>query len=115
LNILRKDGNVKVKKDLLGTMFGMMMPKGSKRLKLSRMSMGGIGGQLIRYLMKKKNVASLEELIEQARINGVNLVACNMSMDLMGIKKEELIDGVTIGGVASFIGEAEESDMSMMI
>lgn len=115
LNILRKDANVKVKKDIFGTMFGFMMPKGTKKLSLSKMNMGGIGSRMIRYLMKKKNVSSLEELVEQAKANGVSLVACNMSMDIMGIKKEELIDGVTVGGVASFIGSAEESDMSLFI
>ncbi len=115
LNILRKNEKVKVKKDLLSNMFGMMMPRGSKNLKLSRMSMGGIGGGLIRHLMVKKNVGTLEDMIEQAKANGIELVACNMSMDLMGIKKEELIDGVTIGGVATFLGSAEDSDMSLFI
>jgi CoA-disulfide reductase len=115
LNVLRKNDRVKVKKDFLGKMFGMMMPRGSRKLTLSQMSMGGIGGRLIRFLMKKKNVASLEELMEQAIANGVILIACNMSMDLMGIKKEELIEGVTIGGVATFIGVTEESDMSLML
>ena len=115
LNILRKHDKVKVKKDILSKMFAFMMPRGTRKLKLSRMSMGGIGGQLIRYLMRKKNVASLEELIDQAKAAGVNLVACNMSMDLMGIQKEELIDGVQIGGVAAMLGAAEESDMSMFI
>ncbi|MCX7842528.1 MAG: CoA-disulfide reductase [Clostridia bacterium] len=115
LNILRKTDKVKVSKDIFGKMFGMMMPRGSKKLALSKMNMGGIGALMIRYLMKKKNVSSLEELIEQAKQNGVSLVACNMSMDIMGIKREELIDGVTIGGVASFIGAAEESDMSLFV
>ncbi len=115
LNILRRPEKVKVKKDIMSAMFGFMMPRGSKKLTLSRMSMAGIGGKLIRYLMKKKNVASLEELIDQAKASGVNLVACNMSMDLMGIQREELIDGVQIGGVASFLGSAEESDMSLFI
>jgi CoA-disulfide reductase len=115
LNILRKSDNVKVQKDIFGKMFGLMMPKGSRKLSLSKMNMGGIGGKMIRFLMKKKNIASLEELIEQAKVNGVNLVACNMSMDIMGIKKEELLDGVTIGGVASFLGSAEESDMSLFV
>lgn len=115
LNILRKPDNVNVKKDIFGTMFGFMMPRGSKKLSLSKMNMGGMGAMMIRFLMKKKNVASLEELIDQARANGVNLVACNMSMDIMGIKKEELIDGVTIGGVASFLGAAEESDTALFI
>ncbi len=115
LNILRQTDKVKVKKDIISKMFGFMMPRGSKKLTLSKMNMGGIGGKMIRHLMKKKNVASLEELINQAKSNGVNLVACNMSMDIMGIKKEELIDGVTIGGVATFLGSAEESDMSLFI
>jgi CoA-disulfide reductase len=115
LNILRKSEGANVKKDFLSKMFGFMMPKGSKKLMLSKMSMGGIGGRLIRYLMKKKEVSSLEDLIEQAKKNGVTFVACNMSMDIMGIKREELIDGITIGGVATFIGAAEDSDMNLFI
>lgn len=115
LNILRKPKVGKVKKDLISKMFGFMMPKGSKKLSLSKMNMAGIGPNMIRYLMRKKNVSSLEELIDQAKKSGVTFVACNMSMDLMGIKKEELIDGVTIGGVASFLGTAEDSDMSLFI
>jgi CoA-disulfide reductase len=115
LNILRKSEGTRVKKDLISKMFGFMMPRGSKKLSLSKMNMAGMGPKMIRYLMKKKNISSLEELIDQARKNGVTFVACNMSMDIMGIKKEELIDGVTIGGVASFLGSAEESDMSLFI
>ena len=115
LNILRRQEKVKVKKDLISRMFGLMMPRGSKKLSLSKMNMAGMGAKMIKYLMKKKNVDSLETLIEQARANGVKLVACRMSMDIMGIKEEELIDGVTIGGVASFLGAAEESDMSLFV
>ena len=115
LNILRKPGNAKVKKDLFGTMFGFMMPKGSRKLSLSKMNMGGMGAAMIRFIMKKKNVASLEDLIAQAQSSGIELIACNMSMDIMGIKKEELIEGVQIGGVASFLGSAEESDMTLFI
>ena len=115
LNILRKNDKVNVKKDLFGKMLGFMMPRGSKKLTLSKMNMGGLGAKMIRNIMKNKNVASLEELIQSAISNGVNLVACNMSMDVMGIKKEELIDGVKIGGVATFLGSAEESDMSLFI
>ncbi len=115
LNILRKHDKVSVKKDLFAKMFGFMMPRGSKKLSLSKMNMGGMGAKMIRHIMKNKNVSSLEELIQMAVANGVNLVACNMSMDVMGIKKEELIDGVKIGGVATFLGSAEESDMSLFI
>jgi len=115
LNILRKTAKVKVDKDILGKMFGFMMPRGSGKLSLSKMNMGGMGSRMIRFVMKKKNVLSLEELIEQAKANGVNLVACSMSMDIMGIKREELIDGVQTGGVATFLASAERSDMSLFI
>ncbi len=115
LNILRKPEGTGVKKDLLSKMFGKMMPKGSGKLSLSRMNMAGMGPKLIRYLMNKKNISSLEELMDQAKKNEVSFVACNMSMDIMGIKREELIEGVTIGGVASFLGSAEDSDMSLFI
>jgi peroxiredoxin family protein len=115
LNILRRPEKKKIKKDFISKMFAMMMPRGSKKLSLSKMNMGGAGSRLIRYMMKKKNVDSLEDLIQQAKMNGVNFIACNMSMDIMGIKKEELIDGVTIGGVAAFLGSAEESDMGLFI
>lgn len=116
LNILREPKNTtSIKKDFISRMFGVMMPKGSRKLSLSKMNMAGIGPKMIRNLMNKKNIYSLEELLTQAQKNGVEFVACNMSMDIMGIKKEELIDGVTIGGVASFLGSAEESDMSLFI
>jgi peroxiredoxin family protein/TusA-related sulfurtransferase len=115
LNILRKDIAVNVKKNFIEKMFGMMMPRGSRKLKLSNMNMAGMGSKMIRGIMKKKNIFSLEELIEQAKDNGVKLMACSMSMDVMGIKHEELIDGVEVGGVATFLGEAEKSNMSLFI
>ncbi|KRQ87963.1 Coenzyme A disulfide reductase [Caloramator mitchellensis] len=115
LNVLRKDVAPKVNKNFIEKMFAKMMPQGSKRLSLSRMNMGGLGAKMIRGLMAKKNIASLEELIEQAKYNGVRLVACSMSMDLMGIRKEELIDGVELGGVATFLAEAENADTNLFI
>ena len=115
LNILRKPRKVSLKKTFMEKMFSGMMPRGSQKLKLSHMQMGGIGARLIRKLMKDKNVASLEELIASAQQNGVRIVACQMSMDLMGIRKEELIDGVEIGGVATFLGAAETSDTNLFI
>lgn len=115
LNILRKHEKVSVKKDFMAAMFGKMMPKGSKKLGLSKMNMGGMGAQMIRGIMKKKNVSSLEDLIQLALDNGVELVACSMSMDVMGIHKNELVDGVTIGGAAAMLTHAEESDMSLFI
>ena len=92
-----------------------MMPRGTTKLGLSRMNMGGAGAKMIRSIMKKKGISSLEELIESAKDHGVRLVACQMSMDIMGIRKEELIDGVELGGVATFLGSGEESDMSLFI
>nr|WP_282580195.1 DsrE/DsrF/DrsH-like family protein [Natroniella sulfidigena] len=115
LNALRKDKPGKVKKSLMDRMFGWMMPRGSKKLQLSNMNMFGMGAKMIRKVMKDKGVDSLEALIGQAKLNGVRLVACQMSMDVMGIKKEELIDGVEVGGVASFISNAEESNMNLFI
>ena len=115
LNILRRPGRVKVSKTLIEKMFGFMMPKGTRKLGLSRMNMGGLGAVMIRSIMKSKNVASLEELIRSAIDHGVRLVACQMSMDIMGIHKEELIDGVELGGVSTFLGSGELSDMSLFI
>jgi len=115
LNILRKPEKVKVKKDIISRMFGTMMPRGSKRLSLSKMNMGGMGAKMMRSVMKNKNIYSLEDLIKFSLQNGVELVACTMSMDVMGIKMEELIDGVKPGGVAAMLANAEESDMSLFI
>ena len=115
LNILRRPKKVKVGKSFIEKMFGLMMPRGSRKLGLSRMNMLGAGGKMIRGIMKKKGISSLEELIEAARDHGVRLVACQMSMDVMGIKQEELIEGVELGGVATFIGSGETSDISLFI
>lgn len=115
LNVLRRPEKVSVPKDLMSRMFGMMMPRGSQKLGLSNMNMGGMGALMIRNVMKKKNIASLEELIQSALDNGVELIACSMSMDVMGIKAEELIDGVQLGGAAAMLANAEESDMSLFI
>ncbi|MFZ5354483.1 MAG: FAD-dependent oxidoreductase [Bacillota bacterium] len=115
LNILRKHDKVDVRKGFMDKMFGMMMPRGSKRLQLSKMNMAGMGAKMIRMVMKNKNVNSLEELIQSALNSGIEIVACQMSMDVMGLKKEELIDGIKIGGVGYYLGEAEESNLNLFI
>lgn len=115
LNVLRKSEKVDADKDFMGKMFGKMMPRGSKKLTLSKMNMGGMGAKMIRGVMRDKNVDSLEDLIKLAQSNGVELLACSMSMDVMGIKQEELIDGVKLAGAAAMIANAEESDMSLFI
>jgi NADPH-dependent 2,4-dienoyl-CoA reductase/sulfur reductase-like enzyme/peroxiredoxin family protein/TusA-related sulfurtransferase/rhodanese-related sulfurtransferase len=115
LNILRKSEKVRVQKGLLDHMFGWMMPRGSRRLKLSNMNMLGMGSKMIRMVMNNKNISSLEELIQSAIDSGIEIVACQMSMDVMGLKKEELIDGVKIGGVGYYLGEAEDSNVNLFI
>jgi peroxiredoxin family protein len=96
-------------------MFGGMLPRGSRKLKLSRMNMGGIGTAMMKQIMQDKNVDSLETLIEKAIHAGVKIIACTMSMDVMGIKQEELIDGVELGGVGTYLGDAEESNVNLFI
>lgn len=115
LNILRKPEKVNAEKGFMGKMFGIMMPRGSKKLGLSKMNMAGMGAKMIRKVMNNKNISSLEDLIKQAMNSGVNIVACTMSMDVMGITKEELIDGIDYGGVAAYLGAAEESDVNLFI
>ncbi len=115
LNILRKDNPPSVKKNLVERMFGWMMPRGADKLKLSKLNMAGMGASMIKGIMKKKHVNTLPELIQMARDNGVRIQACQMSMDLMGIKKEELIDGIETVGVATFIHASDESNATMFI
>lgn len=115
LNILRKPENVPVKKGFMDAMFGAMMPKGSKNLSLSKMNMMGLGTKMMRMVMKNKNVSSLEDLIQAAVTSGIEIVACQMSMDVMGLKPEELIDGVKIGGVGYYLSEAEDSNVNLFI
>lgn len=115
LNALRKTEHKTEKKPFMDKMFGAMMPKGSKKLKLSKMNMAGMGTAMMKKVMNDKNVDSLETLMQHAMRNGVKLVACTMSMDIMGITKEELIDGVEFAGVASYLGDAEESNVNLFI
>lgn len=115
LNVIKKEHKPSVKKDFFGKMFGMMMPSHSKKLKLSQMSFMGMGDRLMRHIMKQKNIDSLESLRQQALDNGVEFIACQMSMDMMGIKKEELIDGVNVGGVATYMNRAEDANVNLFI
>lgn len=115
LNIIRKPEKVAVSKNTIGRMFGAMMPRGSKKLSLSRMNMMGMGAKMIRSVMNNNNVSSLEELIQSAIRQGVEIVACQMSMDVMGIKHEELIDGVKVAGVGYYLGKADQSGINLFI
>ena len=115
LNVIKKQNKPAVKKDFISKMFGFMMAKDSRKLHLSKMSMLGMGDRMIRGIMKQKNIDSLESLIAQAMDNGVEFIACQMTMDMMGIAKEELIDGVHIGGVATYMNRAEDSAVNLFI
>jgi len=115
LNMLRKSSPPAVQKTVVERMFGWMMPRGSKKLPLSTMQMMGIGPKMIRAVMKSKNIDSLEQLMESAIRQGVEIVACSMSMDVMGIKREELIDGIAVGGVGYYLGQANKSGTNLFI
>lgn len=115
LNVIKKLHKPETEKDIFGKMFGMMLPSSSKKLKLSKMSMGGIGGKMMRYIMNKKGIDSLESLRRQALENGVEFIACQMSMDVMGVKQEELLDEVTIGGVATYMERADNANVNLFI
>jgi peroxiredoxin family protein len=115
LNVLRKAKRVKVKKNFLQAMFGMMMPRGVGRLGLSKMNFAGMGAMMMKKVMKGQNVSSLEELLAIAKEQGIKLVACTMSMDVMGLREEELIDGLEFAGVASYLGEADEANVNLFI
>jgi len=115
LNVIKKVKKPKVQKDVFGRMFGMMLPSSSLKLKLSKMHMFGIGSRMMRHIMKQKGVDSLESLREQALEQGVEFIACQMSMDVMGVKQEELLDGITIGGVASYMERANSANVNLFI
>ena len=115
LNILRKAQKIKVRKSFMEKMFGFMMPRGADKLGLSKMNMGGMGTLMMKGIMRKKRVSSLPELIKSAQDLGVKFIACTMSMDVMGIKQEELIDGVEFAGVATYLGEADEANVNLFI
>ncbi|MDW5299432.1 MAG: FAD-dependent oxidoreductase [Sedimentibacter sp.] len=115
LNVLRKTEKQNVKKPFIDAMFGKMMPQGVTKLKLSKMHMGGMGTAMMRKVMKDKNIDSLEDLVKKAMDNGVKMIACTMSMDVMGITKEEIIEGVEYAGVGTYLGDAEESNVNLFI
>lgn len=115
LNVIKKENKPVVEKDTLGKMFGMMLPSDSSKLKLSKMNMAGAGSKMMRHIMKEKGIDSLESLRQQAIDNGVEFIACQMSMDVMGVKAEELLDNVTIGGVATYMERADDANVNLFI
>ncbi|MCL1937538.1 MAG: DsrE/DsrF/DrsH-like family protein, partial [Candidatus Azobacteroides sp.] len=115
LNVIKKTTKPRVEKDIFGKMFSMMLPSSSLKLKLSKMNMFGIGAKMMRYIMKVKGIESLESLRAQALEQGVEFIGCQMSMDVMGVKREELLDECTIGGVASYMERAENANVNLFI
>ncbi|SEG50593.1 DsrE/DsrF/DrsH-like family protein [Paenibacillus sp. UNC499MF] len=115
LNALRKDEPVKLKKGWLEKMFGRMMPRGPKKLGLSKMNYMGMGPKMIQHVLKKHNALTLPQLIELAREQGIKLVACTMTMDLLGLQKEELLDGIEYAGVAAYLGDASQAKVNLFI
>jgi NADPH-dependent 2,4-dienoyl-CoA reductase/sulfur reductase-like enzyme/peroxiredoxin family protein/rhodanese-related sulfurtransferase/TusA-related sulfurtransferase len=115
LNVIKKQRKPKVSKDFFGKMFGMMMPSSSKKLGLSKMNFGGMGGPMMRMVMKSKGVDALEQMMQSALDNGVEFIACQMSMDVMGVKAEELMDGVQIGGVATYLERTQSANLNLFM
>jgi len=116
LNVLRKDPAPEVQgKSFMDKMFGWMLPRGANKLPLSQMHMGGLGTWMMKDRMAGKNLPNLPGLMEDARKSGIRLVACTMSMEAMGIREEELIDGVELGGVAEYLGAASETHANLFI
>ena len=115
LNVIKKQEKPRVKKEFTVSMLNKLMPTSAKKLKLSNMNMGGIGSKMMRQRMKDKNVDALERMIDKAAEMGVNMIACQMSMDIMGVTKAELLDNVNIGGVANYLEEAEQSNVNLFV
>lgn len=115
LNALRKDENILVKKGLLEKMFGKMMPRGVEKMGLSKMNFAGFGPKMIKNVMKKHHAIPLPQLVDMAQEQDVKLVACTMTMDLLGLEQEELLDDIEYAGVAAYLADAEEGNVNLFI
>lgn len=115
LNALRKDELLKVNKGFMEKLFGKMMPRGSDKMGLSKMNFAGMGPKMIKKVMKKHNAMPLPDLIEMAEEQDVKLVACTMTMDLLGLQKEELMDEIEYAGVGAYLGDAENGHVNLFI
>ncbi|HLS67547.1 MAG TPA: DsrE/DsrF/DrsH-like family protein [Pseudogracilibacillus sp.] len=115
LNAFRKNAPVPTKKSLLEKMFGKMMPRGPEKMSLSKMNYAGFGPKLIKHVMKKHQAMPLDELISMAKAQGVKLVACTMTMDLLGLQKEELLNDIEYAGVGAYLADAEDGNVNLFI
>ncbi|MCM3542399.1 DsrE/DsrF/DrsH-like family protein [Priestia megaterium] len=115
LNALRKEEMVPLKKGFLEKMFGKMMPRGADKMGLSKMNFAGMGPKMIKNVMKKHNALTLPQLIEMAQEQDVKLVACTMTMDLLGLQEKELLDNIEYAGVAAYLADAEDGNVNLFI
>jgi len=118
LSALRKNPVLETpskKKSFLQKAFGGMLPSGPEKLAISHFNMGGAGRFMMKKVMKAENVMTVAELIETAKEQGIKMIACTMSMDVLGISKEELIDGIEYAGVATYLGEADEANVNLFV
>jgi len=115
LNALRKDEPLTLKKGFLEKMFGKMMPRGADKMGLSNMNFAGMGPKMIKHVMKKHNAMTLPSLIEMAQEQDVKLIACTMTMDLLGLQEQELLDGIEYAGVAAYLADAEDGNVNLFI
>ncbi|OBW60158.1 hypothetical protein A9986_02975 [Solibacillus silvestris] len=115
INALRKQEPVTVKKGFLEKMFAKMMPRGTEKLGLSKMQMLGMGPKMIKHVMNKHNALTLTQLVEMAQEQDIKLVTCTMTMDLLGLQKEELLDGIEYAGVAAYLADAEDGNVNLFI
>jgi len=115
LNALRKDENITVKKGIMERVFGKMMPRGADKMGLSKMNFAGLGPKMIKDIMKKHNAIPLPQLIEMALEQDIKLVACTMTMDLLGLKEQELLDNIEYAGVAAYLADAEKGNVNLFI
>jgi len=115
MDVIKKPHFSTAGRGFLEKMVLWMRPKGVMKLPTSKMNFGGIGPKLFRYMMGKKNVEPLASLVEMAMEFGLRIVACQMSMDVMGIKKEDLLDGIEVGGVAAFLESSYKSNTTLFI
>ena len=115
LNALRKDEDVPVKKGLIEKMFAKMMPRGADKLGMSKMNFAGFGPKMIKDVIKKHNAMTLPQLIEMAQEQEIKLVACTMTMDLLGLDEKELLEGIEYAGVAAYLADAQEGNVNLFI
>jgi peroxiredoxin family protein len=115
LNALRKEEMVPVKKGFLEKMFGKIMPRGADKMGLSKMNFAGMGPKMIKNVMKKHNALTLPQLIVMAQEQDVKLVACTMTMDLLGLQEKELSDNIEYAGVAAYLADAEDGNVNLFI